>query len=891
MPTEAKEGIVIYSANIRLNSPSNGSFFVSTDGNSFIDISDNNVISPKYSNTEYVALSRNSIETLDLISEGEIDGLLTGKYIFSGQIGSTGWASAQFSGYVAPTGYSGYEWLRSVYWNEVPVLNDNGQFNFQNIQAVATNGLPNGLVLEDLLDENTSSRSIGERLRFGAGNSKIYRILNRNCNGCIINVKVTALYNSNNDDGNTNRNNIRYKVYYRPIFSVESKRTNFGTPVTEVIFGKIQSAGGYIRSTRLNFNTTSFTSASNQSSNVNGGFLDDPNFLGWEIKVERITEESTSGLVADIAYIDSLTELYSSRLSYPSSAIVKTRFDSDFFASIPERAFECKLLKVKIPGNYNPILRTYATNGFATTNGYWNGEFATGKAWTNNPAWCFYDMINNKRYGLGRYIDDVLVDKFSLYKIAQYCDELVSDGEGGIEPRFTFNTWIAGREDAFNVINDMASVFRGIIYYANGGIYTVQDSKRDANNIRIFTNANVENGDFSYSSTSKKSRQSVAIVRYINPRDFYKPSIEYVEDIDSIRKYGVREIDLTAFACTSRGQAIRFGRWSLLSNNVENETVQFSAGLEGVTLRPGDIFKINDFHKKTKRFGGRTYDINNAGAGTTVTLDTVLPEVDNSLSYKLSVLTPSYYFDQSQVSDLNAGDIPNIRRSFVQEFLISGSDIVNNQPRAIVSTLSAFNNTDYNISGNLIWTLELGPNSVGYTGSRYFSNNNDDLYRIINIRESDVNKYDIVGLKYWADKFNEVDSGILYQRSQLTSLEKTPTSPHDLVLNAYNISNYQKSITYTFLVDNYNYINSYKIYASTGQFSAGVPEDRYLINTLPVNLFQGSNVFTQSGNYLFRVYSYNEIDNIYSPNYADNNITIYNSLPITSINISNIGTN
>lgn len=900
MAAESKEAIVIYSEMLqplqtleqRFPQGYGNNIVPSRDGRSFVDTNDvyGWPIQPSFYPNESIALSKSYIETLDLLCEGEIEGPLTGKYTYSGNISNTGWSSAIFSGYNTPQGYSAaeYSWLRSLYWNEVPVLSDRGQFNFQNVQAVSTNGLQNGVVLENLLDENTSSRSIGERLRFGSDNSKIYRILNRNCKGCIINIKFSSLFLYNPNNGETKRTDVRYNVSYRPIFTSNLKVTQFSAPILEAVFGKIQSAGGYVRSTRVEFNTTSFLGNNSQVNNVAGGFLDNADFLGWEIKIERLTEDSTNNSLSNISVIDSLTELYGSQLTYPNSAIVKTKFDAEYFASVPERAFECNLLKVKIPGNYNPILRTYSGAGFATTNGYWNGEFAENKQWTSNPAWCFYDLLTNKRYGLGRYIDNISVDKFNLYDISQYCDQLVPDGEGGLEPRFTCNTWIASREDAFTVINDLASVFRAMTYYANGQVYTVQDSKKSPR--VMFTNTNVEDGDFVYSSTSKRTRQSVAIVSYINPRDFYRPSIEYVEDIDAIRKYGVREYPLTAFACTSRGQAIRLGRWALLSNNIENETIQFVAGIEAATLRPGDIFKVIDQNKKVKRYGGRVSSIATSGSGATVTLDSVIPSLESSLQYKMSVLTPSYYYDATQVSGLNSSDISNIRRSFIQEFLFSGNSVTNSETATTVQLPTGFNTTGYNISGHPVWSIELGPLSSNDTGIRYFFDPSEDSYRVINISEADVNRYNIVGLKYWDDKFNEIDSGILYQRSQTESLNRRPSSPRDLNLYVTKITNSISSINYAFIVDNFNFINNYRVFMSNSSFGLGVPGQQYLVNILPNNLLQSSLTVNSSGNYDVRVYSFNELDNIYSDSYAGGSVSVYSSPSITDISIGTIQT-
>ena len=922
---EAPEGIVAYSSsgntsvtNLRadgdirplrgnqplFNSKVNNGTIVYLDDKLYIDYSDGS--GQNYKTTEKLVLSKSFIETLDLISEGVIEGPVSGEYIYSGTIGQTGWNSAVFSGYSTPTGYESSRWLRSIYWNQVPVLSDKAQFNFQSTDVTFVRGTPNGDNIETLVSEETTSRGIGERLRGGSDQAKFFRILNRNCKGIILNVKVSSLSDTNPENGDVGRVRLDWDISYRPIFSDVTKQSDFSQPYRETIFGKITSSAGYVRSTRVDFNVSSFfsketvvtqaTSPNPQTStiitpNFVGNFLDNANFIGWEIKILRITTDSIHSLRQDSTYIDSITELYGNQFSFPNSAIVKSEFNAEFFTSVPERLFECRLLKVQIPGNYDPIRRNYSGAGFATTNGYWNGTFATGKQWTNNPAWCFYDILTNKRYGLGRYVDNLNIDKFTLYKIGQYCDELVYNADGGLEPRFTLNTLIASREDAFDVVHNIASVFRGLLYYADGTLFTVADAPKPT---RVtFTNANVENGDFSYSSTSRKTRQSVAIVKYNNPNDFYKPAIEYVEDVDSIRRYGIRELDLTAFGCTSRGQAIRLGRWSLLTNNIENETIQFIGGLEATTLKPGDVFKVHDSNRKLKRYGGRVWNIVDSGSGAAVTLDNAAT-LTSGIEYKLSVLTPSYIYSNSQVTGLNAGDYQNINRPFLQNFIFSGQNSYVTGIRTVINLNTGFNTTDYVVSGNPIWSIELGPNSINYTGSRYFINTDSDYYRVINLKETESNKFEVLGLKYWEQKYAQIDSGIDFQRPSISYSNKFPATPTDLTLHVYdvnnttNVSTNNQVIHYAFLVPSYNYINSYKVYATTGSFGSSVPGDDTLISILPSDVIQSIYRPTVSGQYNFRVYSYNDVDKLYSSSYAGASIDINQDISITNVIISSL---
>jgi len=870
---QAPEGIVAYSwsGNIPAGAPWAGwGNVVQVGQNAYIDVGDG--FQNIYAATEKMVLSDTSIETLDLVSEGVIEGPLSGQWVFSGNLGQIGWSTGTFTKFTTPDGYSNSSWLHSVYWNQLPVLNDGGTFNFQNIDLVYTNGLPNGDILQELTNEETTSRTIGVTLYANnetTSASQIFRINNPNCKGVIVNIKIPELSSTDPTYGYVYRTSVQYSIAYRPIFSTISKASSFSTPTTELVFGKLTTTS-YIKSTRIDFNLTSFLDVNRNPVQESNGFLNDPNFIGWEIKIIRLSPDSTDTLLVNPTIIDSITELYGSQLTYPNSAIIRQTFDSQFFAQIPERAFECNFIKVKIPANYDPIMRTYATNGYGTTNGYWNGTFASGVAWTNNPAWCFYDLITNPRYGLGKFVDNIDINKFDLYNIAQYCDQLVPDGFGGLEPRFTCNVWIPQKEDAYKVINDMASIFRGLVYYFNGNLNATQDAPKTTR--YTFTNANVENGDFNYNSTSKRTRQSVGVIRYNDPTNFYQPAIEYVEDLDSIRRYGIRELPLIAFGCTSRGQAIRLGRWALYSNNIETETITFTAGLEANLLRCGDVFEVYDENRKQKRYGGRLYDINNINMGAILTLDSNI-DLQAGIQYTLSVLTPTYYYDPSQVTGLTSNDYSNIYRPFLQKINFSGDNTVQSGNYTIVTLPTGLDSINYNVTGNPVWSIELGPNSQGYTGNFYFSNQNNDLYRVLNIKESDTNKYEIIGLSYSSAKFNQIDSGLIFSQSQTTSASIPISSPYNLSLNVYDTP----YIQYSFQISDYTNISSYYVYITTGNFiNNSVPNISLLNTVLPLSVIN-SNYYPASGVtglYNFRVYSYNSTSDTFSTGCASGNTNV-----------------
>jgi putative tail protein len=840
------------------------------------------------------ALSLAEIEILDLIGEGEIDGLVSGEYIYSGNAGEVGYRTVEFKPYPNPPNLD-VNWLRSIYWNSVPLVNSNNQYNYQRIDTSYTNGTRDGSLINQTSPELTISRAIGERLRgseidpitklpiLEKDYAKIYRILNKECKGILINVKIGQLSETVTDInsaeyGHVKPTFIEYKVYYKPIYNNANKTPDYTLGISEKIEGKITY--GYIKSSRVTF----FNNTSNTV---------DDDFIGWEIKIIRTTPESTSSSVRNQTLIDSITEIYIDVFLYPNSSIVRSRFSAEFFAQLPERAFDTRLLKVKVPTNYNPIKKTYGIDIISgqlppNVNDYWIGEFKENREWTDNPAWCFYDLITNPRYGLGKYISEDFVDKWGLYEISKYCDELVPDGFGGVEPRFSCNLIINSREEAFKVVNDMASIFRGIAYYGNGFIYAIQDAPKDA--IVMFNNTNVKDGDFNYSSSSKKVRHTVAIVRYNDKTNYYKPALEYVEDIEGIKKYGIRELDLTAFGCTSRGQAVRFGRWALLSETLQTETISFSAGLEAAYLRPGTIFKVYDLNKKIVRYAGRTNNIRLVpeSGKTQITLDDNITLIDN-VQYNLSLLTPTFNYDPSLVSGLDNLDYNNIRRNSIQSGRFGLTDIISENNKSIVTLNNLLDKNLYNLTGQLVWAIELTGSINTISESNKFIDENTDYYRTLNIEEKDINEYNIAGINYNFKKYIEIESGLGFDTT--ASISFRPVAPTALRQKRVVDNIFTEAIDLSFVSDNYSGVSHYRVYATTDNFPpTGLPNDNFLISTLPPEINQYRYVPTTTGDHKVRIYSYNQKYNIYSEDFVSGSITITKTDPIKNIIISSLRT-
>lgn len=720
--------------------------------------------------------ARSYAEIVDLISEGPIEGITSGNYIYTRNDNVTGYQKVEFEAYTATgvnpdstTESKELGFLRSVYWNKVPVVDKNGFYNFADINVNYVKGNPTGGIptpndfLPDYgttIDSSdqmdlTIDRSIGERLYGPAIQggeddlptdtryakikgpadkyAKTYRILNKECSKIIVRVKIPNLQENLQFGeksykkrpaavgfGDQKARIIRYSIFYQPIFNerFSSNKTSSDVRIDfsadewklakkEEVEGKIEQ--GYVRSSTIDL--------------TDKGFQDKNNFEGWRIRIVRTTPESVTSFLRNQSFVDSIVEVYGTKMRYPYTSMVYSIFDARSFQRLPSRAYDAKLLKVKVPNNYNPLLKSYgdssqsmttkvqgiavgeATNSTTSTNGViwtrnnenatveWDGNFAEDLTWTDNPAWCFYDLITNPRYGLGEFVDASQIDKWALYEIARYCDELVDDTYGGFEPRFTINYIITSREEAFKVLNDLSSIFRGLAYYSNGSIFSSQDKLKSSN--YSFNNSNVIDGNFTYSSSAKRARHTVAIVRYNDKRNWYQPAVEYMEDEEHVKRYGIRELETTALGCTSRGQARRFAKWILASESEETETASFNVGMDGAYLRPGDVITIYDNHRNPLKYSGRTNAVVKGSIDLTVVnkLDgvplTSLQRlnvngviIDQALNfqagkkYKFSMLTPTYSYEQNTVETSN--DVKDgVRRTQIQNLAFDGSDVIN----------------------------------------------------------------------------------------------------------------------------------------------------------------------------------------------------------------------
>ncbi len=479
--------------------------------------------------------------------------------------------------------------LRSVYLDNTPIENEDGSLNFQDVQMEFRAGTQDQHYIPGFPAVETSS---GVSVELRSDQPFTRSIQNIHISAVRVGLSVRGLKRQSATTGDISGYRVEYAI------ELSTDNSAFTEVLRAAFDGKTTQQ--YARSHRIDLPRAQ---------------------TGWTVRVRRITENSRNSTVSDVTFVDSITEVTDAKLRRPMSACVGLRVNAKQFQSIPSRAFDLYLRVVRVPSNYDAWTHTYT--------GTWDGTFKM--SWTNNPAWVFYDLATNACDGLGHLLPASWLDKWALYQIAQYCDEQVPDGKGGTEPRFSCNVYLQDKAEAWRVLQDLASVFRGIAYYAQGSVLAVADMPRDA--VYTYSNANVIDGLFQYSGSSLTTRHTVALVSWNDETDMGRAKVEVLEDPDGIARYGVRQLELTAFGCTSQGQAQRIGRSALFTSRMETETVTFAVGLTGTLAQPGQVIEIADSHLAGRRIGGLIRSATNA----VVTLDA---PVRVSVGDRLTVVLP-----------------------------------------------------------------------------------------------------------------------------------------------------------------------------------------------------------------------------------------------------------
>ncbi|MFG0898770.1 phage tail protein [Enterobacter cloacae complex sp. FYR_6] len=521
---------------------------------------------------------------------------------------------------------------------------------------------------------------------------------------------------------NTQLSAVRLRLKWPSLFKQEDDGDLVGYSVNYAI--DLQTDGGTWQ-TVLNTSVTGKTTSGYERSHR----IDLPQAGStWTIRLRKITSDANSAKIGDTMTLQSFTEVIDAKLRYPNTALLYIEFDSSQFnGSIPQISCEPRGRVIRVPDTYDPETRTYS--------GTWTGAFKW--AWTDNPAWIFYDLVVSDRFGLGHRLTAANIDKWTLYQVAQYCDQMVPDGKGGdgTEPRYTCNVYIQDRNDAYTVLRDFAAIFRGMTYWGGDQIVALADMPRDVD--YSYTRANVVGGRFTYSSSTTKTRYTTALVSWSDPGNAYADAMEPVFEQALVARYGFNQLEMTAIGCTRQSEANRKGRWGILTNN-KDRVVSFDVGLDGNIPQPGYIIAVADELLSGKVMGGRISAVN----GRVIKLD--------------------------RVADAAAGDrlILNLPSGASQSRTIQA---VNGES---VTVTTAYSETP---QAEAVWVVE--------SNELYAQQ-----YRVVSVTDNDDGTFTITGAWHDPDKYARIDTGaIIDQRPVSVIPPGNQSPPANIVISSFSV--------------------------------------------------------------------------------------------------------
>jgi len=521
---------------------------------------------------------------------------------------------------------------------------------------------------------------------------------------------------------NTQLSAVRLRLKWPSLFKQENDGDLVGYSINYAI--DLQTDGGTWQ-TVLNTSVTGKTTSGYERSHR----IDLPQAGStWTVRLRKLTADANSAKIGDTMTLQSYTEVIDAKLRYPNTALLYIEFDSSQFnGSIPQIACEPRGRVIRVPDTYDPETRTYS--------GTWTGVFKW--AWTDNPAWIFYDLVVSDRFGLGNRLTAANIDKWTLYQVAQYCDQPVPDGKGGsgTEPRYTCNVYVQERNDAYTVLRDFAAIFRGMTYWGGDQIVALADMPRDVD--YSYTRANVVNGRFTYSGSTTKTRYTTALVSWSDPGNAYADAMEPVFEQDLVARFGTNQLEMTAIGCTRQSEANRKGRWGILTNN-KDRVVSFDVGLDGNIPQPGYIIAVADELLSGKVMGGRISAVN----GRVIKLD--------------------------RVADAAPGDrlILNLPSGASQSRTIQA---VNGES---VTVTTAYSETP---QAEAVWVVE-----------------SDELYaqqyRVVSVSDNDDGTFSITGAWHDPDKYARIDTGaIIDQRPVSVVPPGNQSPPANIVISSFSV--------------------------------------------------------------------------------------------------------
>ncbi|AFJ56875.1 fibronectin domain, type III/domain of unknown function, DUF1983 family protein [Pseudomonas fluorescens A506] len=590
--------------------------------------------------------------------------------------------------------FEGTPTARDIYLDNTPLQDPQGNMNFPNVKWEWRTGAVDQTYIQGIPSVENET-TISTELR--SGTPWVRAINNTQLSAVRVRFAWPALQ-SVDAGGNINGYRIEYKVElatdggaYQPVLS-------------EAVDGKTTSV--YERTRRIDLPKAT---------------------TGWLMRITRITPNQNNNKISDTMQIAGFTEVIDAKIRYPNTALLYIEFSAEQFRSIPAVTVETKLKKMQVPSNYDPVSRSYS--------GVWDGTFK--QAWTDNPVWMTYDITTADRFGLGRRIKPWMVDKWELYRISQYCDQLVPDGKGGQEPRFICNLNLQSKADAWSLLRDISAIYRGMTYWAQGQVFTLSDMPRATDFDFAYTRANVIDGKFTYSSASERTRYTRALVSYDNPLNNYDTDVTAVTDQKLQRRYGDNPLEISAIGCTRESEAQRRGKWALLTNS-KDRAVTFNVGLDGRIPLPGYVIPIADELLAGRAIGGRISAVN----GKVITLDRDT---------------------QAKPGDRLILNLPDGKCEGRTVQLVSGRQVTVTVAYSVVP------------EPELVWALDADDLAV-------------PLYRVVSVARPEPGVFEISAVQYDPSKFAHIDTGARLEERPISVIPITVVPAPASVTITSNVS-------------------------------------------------------------------------------------------------------
>ncbi|MBC3246578.1 phage tail protein [Pseudomonas lurida] len=561
--------------------------------------------------------------------------------------------------------FEGTPTARDIFLDNTPLQDPQGNMNFPNVKWEWRTGAVDQTYIQGI-PSIANETTIGTELR--SGTPWVRAITNTQLSAVRVRFAWPALQ-SVDSGGNINGYTIGYKV------ELATDGGAYQEVLNEAVSGKTTSV--YERTRRIDLPRAS---------------------SGWLMRITRLTANQNNNKISDTMQIAGFTEVIDAKIRYPNTALLFIEFSAEQFRSIPAVTVGCKARKWSVPSNYDPATRTYT--------GIWDGTFK--EAYTNNPTWATLGITTNDRFGLGRRIKPWMVDKWELYRISQYCDQLVPDGKGGQEPRFICNLNLQSKADAWSLLRDISAIYRGMTYWAQGQVFTLSDMPRATDFDFAYTRANVIDGKFTYSSASERTRYTRALISYDNPLNNFDTDVTAVTDAKLQRRYGDNPLEISAIGCTRESEAQRRGKWALLTNS-KDRAVTFRVGLDGRIPLPGYVIPIADELLAGRPVGGRISAVN----GKVITLDRDT---------------------QAKPGDRLILNLPDGKCEGRTVQLVSG--------RQVTVTVA------YSVppERELVWALDADDLAI-------------PLYRVVSVARPEPGVFEISAVQYDPSKFDHIDTG------------------------------------------------------------------------------------------------------------------------------------